>query len=200
MTATLDHHGSDGWLPPGGPSGGHPVLACVAALEAALGEVGDGCCWGLRDGEVVDLVARAHRVAASVEAVQLRLVAEADRRNTATAAATTSTSTSTSTAAWLVATQRVSRREASGQVRLAADLDARYERVRAALSEGTVNAEQARVMVAALRHLPAATGAEERAAAETWLVQQAAWFGPDELRRLGRRVQRRSRGCRTRPR
>ena len=182
MTATLDHTGSGGWLPPGGPFGEHPVAVCVAALEAALGAVGDGCCWGLSDAGVVDLLARTHTVSSAVEAVRLRLVAEADRRETATGAV------ATSTAAWLAATERISRREAARQVRLAADLDTRFDQVRAGLADGRLNAEQVQVIVAALRRLPTDVGAEQRAVAEGWLVQQAASFGPDDLARLGRRV------------
>ena len=175
-----------GWMPPGGPGGGHPVATCVAALERSLGGVGEGCCWGLSDAEVADLVGRVHGVDAAVAALRLRLVAEANGRDLGAAAGTGVAATST--AAWLAAGQHISRREAGRQVRLAADLHTRYERVRAALAADRLSLEQAQVIVTALDRLPGCVSVEQRCDAEGWLVEQAQVFGPDELRVLGRRV------------
>ena len=181
----LEERGSGGWLPPGGP-GGHPVQACIDSVERALGEVGDGCCWGLSDAELADLVTRAHKADSAMAALRMRLVAEANRRDLGATAGTGVAAMST--AAWLAAHQRVTRGAAGRQVRLATDLDTGYEQVRAALAAGRANVEQAQIIVTALGRLPRGLGDKDRARAETYLVEQADIFGPDELRVLGRRL------------
>ena len=185
MTVAVAERGSGGWVPPGGP-GEHPVQACIDGLERALGEVGDGCCWGLSDAELADLVGRVHKVDSALAALRMRLVAEANRRDLGALAGTGVAATST--AAWLAAGQGLTRREAGRQVRLAIDLDTRFEWVRAALAAGRLSVEQAQVIVTALDRLPGCVSDEQRLDAEGWLVEQADIFGPDELRVLGRRL------------
>ncbi len=174
-----------GWLPPGGPPGPHPLVTCVAAVEEALAVDDSVDCWGLSDHEVADLVGRVHRAASALEAVRLRLVAEADRRTLSTAPGLPATST----AGWLSASLRMDRRTAGSQVRLATELDTRFALVRRRLAEGRVDLDQARVIVAALARL-VTTGASpvQCADAEAWLLDQAEIFGPEDLRVLGRRV------------
>ena len=59
----------------------------------------------------------------------------------------------------------------------------------AALGQGEVNVAQAQVISHALDELPAdKVGPEVLARAEAHLVEQAAEFGPRELRDLGRRI------------
>jgi len=111
---------------------------------------------------------------------------EANRRDLGAIAGTGVAATST--AAWLAAGQHLTRGEAGRQVRLAAELDTRFERVRAALAAGRLSLERAQVIVAALERLPRELGDKDRARAETYLVEQADIFGPDELRVLGRRL------------
>ncbi len=174
-----------GWLPPGGPPGPHPLITCMEALEQALPVDDSVGCWGLSDREVTDLIGRVHRAAAALEALRLRLVAEADRRTLSTGPGLPATST----AGWLSAALRMDRRTAGSQVRLATELDARFGLVRRRLAEGRVDLDQARVIVSALARL-AATGASpvQCADAEAWLLDQAETFGPEDLRVLGRRV------------
>jgi len=72
---------------------------------------------------------------------------------------------------------------------LALALDRRWAQVAGALGQGEVNVAQAQVICHALDELPAEkVGAELLARAEAHLVEQAAEFGPRELRWLGRRI------------
>ena len=93
-----------------------------------------------------------------------------------------------STATWL-ATQT---RDAHGTVRrhaaLAAALDARWTQTAEAFAAGSVNLAQTRVIAEALDALPKDLGEDLLVKAETYLVEQAAQFGPRELRNLGRGV------------
>ena len=92
-----------------------------------------------------------------------------------------------STAVWLANRTR----EAHGTVRrhsvLAAALGSRT-RTAKALAAGGLNLAQARVIVEALDALPAGLGDDLVVRAEAYLADQAAVFGPRELRRLGRGV------------
>ena len=90
--------------------------------------------------------------------------------------------------AWLSATQRLSRQDAGGLARLAAALDGRYEASRQALAAGLVRTEQARVITHALDELPRTVSVDDRRRAEQWLLDKARVHGPDELRRLGKRI------------
>ena len=67
-------------------------------------------------------------------------------------------------------------------------LDGRYRIVAVALAEGRVNVAQAHVTVNALEDLPSDLDPELRLQGEAHLVEQAAQFGPRELRRLGDRL------------
>ena len=58
----------------------------------------------------------------------------------------------------------------------------------AARSAGSVSADHASVILAALDHLPDRTAVEDRAAAEARLVAEAMAFDPGSVARLGRRI------------
>ncbi|MGI8615031.1 MAG: DUF222 domain-containing protein [Nocardioidaceae bacterium] len=122
------------------------------------------------------------RAAAAVAELRLRLLATADARDVATQAG------ASSTAAWLTSRGRVWRESAGGSVRLAKSLDGPCDPTRRALATGAVNVEQAAVITRALADLPAEISAEQHEEAQTWLLAQARFFGPRELRTLGRRV------------
>lgn len=178
MTATLDERSSGG-APPGWQ---HPLAAALLAVETALGEVADTGCWSLPDRELAGLVGRAQTVAARVGELRLRLIAEAGRRDPGQAFG------SMSTAGWLRSSQRLSYREARDQIRLVGQLDGVCPVTRAGLAAGVVNVAQARVIVAAIARLPREVTEDERLACEAHLVDQAATFDADDLKRLGRRV------------
>ena len=131
-------------------------------------------------GEKRELLLRISRVISRAEAVRLRVLAASDDIAAETG--------DRSTAAWL-ATQT---REAHGTVRrhaeLAASLGSTWTRTADALGAGDVNVAQARVIVEALEVLPEELGDDLVVKAEAYLVEQAAVFGPRELRHLGRGV------------
>ena len=91
-------------------------------------------------------------------------------------------------AAWVAHHGRLDRGEQRRRLRLATALDRRAPGVARSVREGEVNLAQAVVIVRALEALPAGLDPEIRARAEAALVEQAAEFGPRQLRILGRRV------------
>jgi hypothetical protein len=131
-------------------------------------------------GERRESLLRVARVKARLAAEELRVLAASDDIAEVTG--------DRSTAVWL-ATQS---REAHGTVRrhaaLAAALGSRWGRTADALGAGDLNLAQARVVVEALEVLPDDLGDDLVAKAEAYLVEQAALFGPRELRHLGQGV------------
>ena len=71
---------------------------------------------------------------------------------------------------------------------LAASLGSTWTQTADALGAGDLNVAQARVIVEALEALPDELGDDLVVKAEAYLVEQAAVFGPRELRHLGRGV------------
>ncbi len=171
--------------PPAGPPTSGPLVSCLMAVGDALDEVADVRCWSLSDGAVGDAVDVAFGLRNRLDELVLRLVAEAQTRDLPKQAG------ATSTAAWLRHRQRMSLREAGALARLASGLNGDYEQTRTAMAAGAVSTGQAQVICGAVdtlaENVPDLT-ADERAAAERHLVGLAEVHGPDELRRLGRRV------------
>jgi len=160
----------------------HPVAACLTAVQQAFAAVGDAPCWSLSSAELADLTAQAAQVVAAATELRLRLVAAADVADIAVA------NGATSTAAWLRHSDRLDRNTAAAEVRLASELDRTCEATRRALVAGAVNVDQAHVITRAVTGLPPSVGETDRARVELMLLDHAREFGPDELRRLGRRV------------
>jgi hypothetical protein len=131
-------------------------------------------------GERREFLLRVARVKARVVAEELRVLAVSDDIAEETG--------DRSTATWLAHQTR----EAHGTVRrhagLASALAARWELTADALAVGDLNLAQARVIVEALDALPEELGDDLVVKAEAYLVEQAAVFGPRELRHLGRGV------------
>ena len=168
--------------PPGPPSGGHPLAEALSTVRSALSQVADTRCWSLPDQELAEAVDQAQLATSQLDELRLRLLTEASGRDPGVGFM------ATSTAAWLAARHRIDRREAAREVRLGRALDVHHERTRAALAAGRVNAEQVRVIVSALGRLPVEIDSETRDRAEAWLLEQGEMFGPEDLRRLGRRI------------
>src|SRR5918993_1289710 len=131
-------------------------------------------------GERQEFLLRISRLVSRAEAERLRVLAVSDDIAEETG--------DRSTAVWL-ATQA---REAHGTVRrhaaLAAALGSRWTQTADALGAGDLNLAQARVIVEAMDALPDDLGDDLTVKAEAYLVEQAAVFGPRELRHLGRGV------------
>ena len=172
MSARLDLH----------PDGTHPVLSGVAEVHTMLDRMHAGATRGLASGEHARVVAELDRAARRIEALKLKVIAAADKAGTATDAGFTNTD------AWVAKTTTVSRSDAARQVALAAELDSGHDATATALEAGLVSPGHAAVIVHATGQLPAGVSAEQRQVVETALVESAARFSPDQLRRLARRA------------
>ena len=120
------------------------------------------------------------KVVARAQAELMRVLAVADDVAVETGAR--------STGHWLAQETRSQIGSALTLSRLADALDEGCPAVAAAMAEGAVNLAQAREIVDALEALPADLDPEVRAKGESYLVAEAAHFGPRELKGLGRKL------------
>jgi hypothetical protein len=150
----------------------------LAVLDRALQECRSVSVWAWPDSTLVEGLDRLQVLAGQVAALQLELIGEVDGRAIAAAQG------ATGTVAWLRERYRISPQAAARQVKLAAAVRTGLAATADALAGGGVNAEQARVIAAAVGDLPA----EHRAAGERHLLGEAAVFGPRELGIMGRRL------------
>jgi len=127
-------------------------------------------------------VAEVDRAIRRLESYKLKLIAAADSAGVAKDAGFTGAD------AWLANTTTVSRADAARQVALAADLDSGHDATAEALDAGLVSPDHAAVIVRATGGLPDTVSAEKRQTVEASLVEKAARFSPDQLRRIARRA------------
>ncbi|WP_415630164.1 DUF222 domain-containing protein, partial [Nocardioides dubius] len=74
------------------------------------------------------------------------------------------------------------------ELRIARELDSRWMHLHAALREGRVNLAQSVEIIRSLNALPDDLDAGVRRDAERTLVKHAEEFGPNDLRRMGKRI------------
>lgn len=158
----------------------HPLERCVSAVSAAVDDAAGSSACFLPAAAKREVLLGLSREIARLEALRLGVLAAAGDVAEEDAARTPG--------AWLAVEARLERPEGRRLQRLAEALDARYDQLAAALIDGEVSRPQAEVIAVALDELPRSLEPEVRARAETYLVAQAAEFGPRELRVLGRRV------------
>ncbi|WP_435743067.1 DUF222 domain-containing protein [Nocardioides sp. SYSU DS0663] len=163
------------------PGGDHPVSRAVARLRSELDALAEVPLFGMDAEETGAALVQLTRLAAQVAELELRVAAHAgeigvEQRTGAT-----------STASWWAQETRQDRRAAAGRVRLA-DALGRFHHVREALAAGGMNAEQARVITAALNALPDDLDVELLAKAEEHLVAEAAHHDPTALRIIGKHL------------
>ena len=169
MAALLDLH----------PDTPDAVSAGVADLHAVIDRLHTTPRGSSRPSADVAEVDRAIR---RLESYKLKLVAAADSAGVAKDAGFTGAD------AWLAKTTTVSRADAARQVALAAELDSGHDATAEALDAGLVSPEHAVVIVRATGQLPDGVSEEQRQVVEEQLVEKAARFSPDQLRRLARRA------------
>ncbi len=151
--------------------------APIAAINAALDDLAQVDPTYLTVGEKKTRLLALSRVIARAEADRLRVLAVAEDVAVETGAR--------STAHWLADATR----DGIGQVRLRERLATRRgDATTAAMDQGAVNIAQAKEIVDALDALPADLDPEVRAKGEAHLVNEAAHFGPRELKGLGRKL------------
>ena len=163
----------------------HPVLDFAHRLRERLDSVAKIPLWSMNVEQQREALIALPQAKAQLEALELRLLAEADRSGAAT-------ETGANTAAdWIAVETRQVRRDARSDLRLAEALE-RHDVLSAAMAEGHVNTAQARAFVAALDRLPTAgefaVSAEQAQAAETHLVALAEHHDAKALRILGGRI------------
>jgi hypothetical protein len=158
------------------------VLAdALADLKALADKCADTPTWRLSDDTLVDCLDTIHGIAQAVTAAQLHLIREIDGRGLPVA------QHASGTAVWLREHLRISIHTAKRVVDLAQAVDERPA-LDAALTAGAVNAEQAAIVAAAVRDLPADLGQELVDRAEALLIGQAGQFEPGILRKAGQRI------------
>ena len=134
----------------------------------------------LVSGDYATAVREADRAISRLQALKLSLVAAADRAQVAAG------SGMSGTGAWLAKQTRATGASAAGQVALAGALETLP--ATGAARAGVVCPEHAVVIAAATRQLPTSLGAEDRAAVEAGLVEQATRLDPAALRKKARRA------------
>ena len=158
----------------------HPLERCVASVSAALDDAAGSSPTYLSTSAKREVLTALSRQIARLEGVRLSVMAAAGDVAAEDAAR--------SAGAWVSVDAGLTRPEGRRLQKLADALDRRYAAVASALLEGEVSRPQAEVIVAALDALPRTVEPALRAEAEQHLVEQAAEFGPRDLRRLGQRV------------
>ena len=175
------------------PTPRHPVLVCTEVMDAALKEAAgvDPGFMSLADKRVA-LVALAG-LACRVEALRMRMIAAAEDVAAAEG--------HRDVASWLTHRTRAHQGSNRRAQLLAVELETRWHLLAAAVQdhgEGRVNLDQAHVIARALGDVSRALAeepgvdADQRAdilaKAEVHLIEQAADYGPKELKKLGARI------------
>ncbi len=145
------------------------VLDIAAAMAAAA--IGD-------TPKLLDVVARIDGLCDRLSAVRMELLHEAELVR----------EPGLSVAERLHATNRVSRSSSRRDVRLAGDLSNRFSVVARAWRDGTVSEQQARGIVAGLKHLPVALSPSQLETCQRDVVAFADRLDPDELRKVAQRM------------
>ena len=158
------------------------VIEGLARVGDAVTACGDAAVWALSDDQLVAAVAAVHGLEQRLAAVKLGLIREIDGRGLAVGQG------ASSTGVWLRDRLRLDGSSARRLVELAAALDAGPPVIGQALACGAVTVEQARVIAQAVANVPAAAGDQVAGKAAQLLVDWAAQFDPQVLRRLGDRV------------
>ncbi|WP_127480377.1 HNH endonuclease signature motif containing protein [Nocardioides pantholopis] len=167
----------------------HPFLAGAASIEAVLDKLVDLEPVFLPVTEKRESLMALARLSSRVEALQAKLIACAGEVAEAEG--------HRDVAAWVAARTHGSGPACRRAQRLGTACDRRWQHLGRSLVTGEVNVDQGHVIVSALDDLASAAslvsvGAEEwgrvLARAEQHLVEQAAHFGPRELRRIGERI------------
>uniref|UniRef100_UPI002AD3B788 DUF222 domain-containing protein n=1 Tax=Frankia sp. Cr2 TaxID=3073932 RepID=UPI002AD3B788 len=161
------------------PDREHPVLTGLDAVATAMNTLAQTSVWSLSDAELLAALEDGERLLATMAALRLRLVRDADGRDLAARHG------ATSTAALLRHRLRLRPGDARMLVELAAALDGPQAATGHALRAGIISAEQAWAIVRTVRGLPAGTPAATVGDAQAFLLAQAEVFDPAELTRLG---------------
>ena len=163
------------------PTPHHQVASATAHMRQVADGVADASVWSMTTDETASTLIELTRLKAQVTELEARVAAHADELQVGDDVG------ATSTANWLAHQTRQTRPAAAGVVRFGYDL-ATHDRVRDALAHGDLRPEQAKVIVRAIRELPADLDPDLTIKAEHHLVALAAVHDARELAILGRRL------------
>ncbi len=160
-------------------------------LLAAVGDATAGGVEGVALGclnatEAGEAALELHEVMSRLKGLQLALLAHADRLDVCTQA--DGGPAPVDTAAWLAHRALVAGRTARGQVRHSRDITSDFTATGSALLAGDIDADQAAVIVSAVRRLPTELEAGVRERAEKVMLAEARRLDADQLRVAGRRL------------
>ena len=168
------------WQVPGGAA---PLDALLGRLDAVLADLGVLAAGGLRDADVTRLLDAATAAAGRIAGLECRAVAEADRRRLGDAVGARHTHH------WWADRSRLTRVEAGRLVRLGVALDdPQHAAVARQLADGTLQLEQARVIVDAVAALPPEVGDDVRGQAQVALLGFAHQHDARGLKQIGKRI------------
>ncbi len=163
----------------------HPILDFARRLSARLEELSVVPAWSMRAVEQRDALVMLTKAGNQLDALRLRVLAEADRCGATDAVG------AGSAADWVAVATRQVRREARAELRLAKGFDD-HPALAAGCEAGEVNLAQARAIATAIDRLPTAgefaVSAEQRRLAEEHMVALAAHHDAKELAVLGRKL------------
>ncbi|MCR6032089.1 DUF222 domain-containing protein [Nocardioides sp. zg-579] len=160
----------------------HTVCRAVAKSRKKTRAAATAELWSMSDEDVEATLVEVSRLRAQAEALELRLVAEADRRHAGERAG------ATDTASWWAHRTRQERRVAKGRARLAESLE-RHEPTSAALVEGAISVDHARVITTCVDRLPEdLEDPTVPARAEQHLLSEAQHLDPKTLAVLAKHV------------
>jgi hypothetical protein len=158
----------------------HPLLRFAAALDQALDRLGDPDPVYLAPEEQKRALLALAREEERLRALRLRVQGVAED---------VASQAGAKDAGMVLASEaRRDRRRTAADQHLAEALEQRWNTTGQAWREGRLNGDQAVVIAAALDKLPDDLAPELLAKAEDHLIDQAALYGPVELRRLGDRL------------
>ncbi len=158
----------------------HPILRATDHIGAALKDVAGVDPMFMATRDKADALMALSILESQLTSLRMRVMVSAQDVADLDAARTV--------AGWMEARTRTDHGPNHRSLHLAQALDGRWHQVGSALNEGRVNVAQAEVITHALDELPDDVPVATLESAEAHLVAEAAQFGPQALRRLGRRI------------
>ena len=138
--------------------------------------------WKLTDEQLTSDLVEVFRVRASIDELCARFVGAAEDRDLARLAGATSTAT------WLKNVTGISRAEAHRVVKRSEAMSELVEDTRQAWAAGTITSEAAGTICEAIVKLPDWVGDEERAIAQTKLLEWASQYSHQDLQIMAHRI------------
>ncbi len=170
------------------PASGHPLAVFATRLLDRLDDLTAASArpvWAMSEAELRQVLVDLAVGGTQLEALRLEVLAEADRRGATGAEAMASA------AEWVAVETRQRRTHARADLHLARSLET-HPHLAAGMASGSVNTDQARVIVRALDRLPTtgefAVDPQQHAEAEEHLVALATVHDAKALEVLGRRI------------